>query len=268
MPADVGHILLEGEDEECPCCGFPNRVPPAPGAKPEEPINQTDPTGTTTTNNRPEEPPVTKEEQTQQPTNRSKWGGLIVSLFIYGLVLVLSSIIVFSDKLELSRYIDATTQNRDSWVFALVAMLILLFYSFYVGFSRSLSDYTIMEPYRWLPFIFTATSFPLIMAEPTRRWLIDLHLLNSDFFGLYRPNCPPSWECLSTAGILFSLIFTYVGYALLLVGILFHLKIGVSGDTSVSAHVKRTDRRRVSSRLSMHSGRNSQRNSRMSGIMN
>ncbi|PRP89127.1 Src protein [Planoprotostelium fungivorum] len=244
---DITDILFEEEDDEvCPCCDFPRRTPHAPGSKPAEEPNQqqssTNDYGVAGENKQVEE----YVESIEKKRSAAGVGGVVLSFFLYTTALVVSSGLIFYDKFSWLDFLKVSDYNRDSWILTLILLSVLVVYSFIVGFKNTIREDGIHEPYRWLPLVFTSVAFPLIMAEPTRRWLIDLGFLDAQFFGQYIKGCVDgNWKCLSTSGILIAFIFTYVGYILLLFGLVFQYKIGMRYE---EIRKREMIKRRVSSR--------------------
>lgn len=72
------------------------------------------------------------------------------------------------------------------------------------------------------PVILALVAIPLIMADPTRHVLQDAELIGG---AMYRPGCHPNHGlhgllCLTVVGWLITVLCTYVGFALLLGGVL------------------------------------------------
>lgn len=80
---------------------------------------------------------------------------------------------------------------------------------------------------RFGPFYLICLSAPLIMADLVRHALQDSGLwLADEGSAEYRDNCQAEdWSCLSTVGWLFTIVFTYVGFAVLFVATMWNAHI-------------------------------------------
>jgi len=85
--------------------------------------------------------------------------------------------------------------------------------------------------HKYGPTYLTVASGFLVMADLTRHVLEDLNwwperLSNGWGAGEYREDCPTEvMHCLSTVGVLFTIVFTYTGFTLLVVGTLWNANI-------------------------------------------
>ncbi|KNC77605.1 hypothetical protein SARC_09937 [Sphaeroforma arctica JP610] len=73
---------------------------------------------------------------------------------------------------------------------------------------------------RFGPFYLTLMAVPLVMADLTRHILQDSGYWPSPGSSMYRSGCTSHWHilCLSKVGFWFTIVFTYSGFALLVVG--------------------------------------------------
>jgi len=87
--------------------------------------------------------------------------------------------------------------------------------------------------HKWGPTYLTVVAGFLIMADLTRHILEDVgawpeRLGYNDAWGSgeYRADCPEeTMHCLSPMGVLFTIVFTYLGFALLVVGTMWNANI-------------------------------------------
>jgi len=80
--------------------------------------------------------------------------------------------------------------------------------------------------YRYGPFYFVLLSVPLVMADLTRHILQDTNVWPEPGSAEYRDGCPTeNVTCLSTVGIIFTIICTYFGFTFLAIGVLWNAKI-------------------------------------------
>jgi len=74
--------------------------------------------------------------------------------------------------------------------------------------------------HRWGPFYCCLLSIPFVMADLSRHVLMDYHYISLPMYNS-NPNCTSStMRCLSAYGWLFTVLFTYSGYTLLITGVL------------------------------------------------
>ncbi|KAK9813126.1 hypothetical protein WJX72_009501 [[Myrmecia] bisecta] len=88
---------------------------------------------------------------------------------------------------------------------------------------------------KWGPLVLVVLSVPLVMADLTRHVLQDAGIWPSPGSDMYRPDCDHSARhlggitCLSLVGWLFTIVFTYLGFACLIAGVLWgadiHIKL-------------------------------------------
>jgi len=76
------------------------------------------------------------------------------------------------------------------------------------------------------PFYMVLMAFPLIMADLVRHILQDTNVWPEPGSAEYRDQCPDeTMKCLSTVGIIFTVVCTYLGFILLAVGVFWNAKI-------------------------------------------
>eukprot|EP00727_Mastigamoeba_balamuthi_P012128 m51a1_g7538 hypothetical protein (147) ;mRNA; r:60466-61138 len=69
------------------------------------------------------------------------------------------------------------------------------------------------------PFYLSLVATVLVLLDPLRHVLQDAKIWTNS--SMYRPGCEPATiKCLSVLGVFFTIIFTYSGYAMLLVSVL------------------------------------------------
>lgn len=78
---------------------------------------------------------------------------------------------------------------------------------------------------RFGPLIFTIAAALLIMAEPTRHALQDTGVWPEPGSAQYKPHCGESMSCLTTVGIMFTIVCTYTGFICLAIGGLWNANI-------------------------------------------
>eukprot|EP01117_Protostelium_nocturnum_P002336 TRINITY_DN1299_c0_g1_i1.p1 TRINITY_DN1299_c0_g1~~TRINITY_DN1299_c0_g1_i1.p1 ORF type:complete len:134 (-),score=29.05 TRINITY_DN1299_c0_g1_i1:203-604(-) len=82
------------------------------------------------------------------------------------------------------------------------------------------------ETYRWIPLILTLVAAFMIMAEPSRHYLIDKALIPGFMFREYKAGCgSETWKCLALPGIIFTILFTYIGFFLLFWGTMWNANL-------------------------------------------
>lgn len=86
--------------------------------------------------------------------------------------------------------------------------------------------------HRYLPLYLVLASIPLIMADPTRHVLQDADIWRPPSSSMYiGGDCDPKglkgFMCLSLVGWLFTIVFTYTGFGMLLAGVV--IGAGVPG---------------------------------------
>eukprot|EP01134_Creolimax_fragrantissima_P004789 CFRG4789T1 len=89
----------------------------------------------------------------------------------------------------------------------------------YVWWKTSLSRRgTHMQ--KFAPFYVTLLAVPLVMADLTRHVLQDSGFWPAPGSSMYRSNCKSHWRilCLSQIGFWFTIVFTYSGFACLVIG--------------------------------------------------
>jgi len=80
--------------------------------------------------------------------------------------------------------------------------------------------------HRYGPFYLVLFAVPLVMADLTRHILQDTNVWPEPGSAEYRDGCPDETiSCLSTVGIIFTIICTYLGFICLAVGVLWNAKI-------------------------------------------
>jgi len=76
------------------------------------------------------------------------------------------------------------------------------------------------------PTLFVIASFPLIMADPLRHVLQDGDVWLPPGSSEYRPDChDETFHCLSVLGVFFTIIFTYTGFLLLVIGTMWNANL-------------------------------------------
>lgn len=76
------------------------------------------------------------------------------------------------------------------------------------------------------PTILVCMAFPLIIADLVRHVLADKGVWTGHSVAMYRDDCDEETiKCLSTTGVFFTIIFTYVGFILLACGTLWNANI-------------------------------------------
>jgi len=80
------------------------------------------------------------------------------------------------------------------------------------------------------PLILVCCAFPLIIADPLRHVFQDANIWPSPGSNQYRAGCASETEnenikCLSIVGVFFTIIFTWSGFALLIVGTMWNANI-------------------------------------------
>jgi len=77
---------------------------------------------------------------------------------------------------------------------------------------------------KWGPLYISLLSIPLVMADLVRHMLLDAHLIND--LQMYKKKCEGSnAKCLTSMGWLFTVFFTWTGYACLFVGVFWAIDI-------------------------------------------
>ena len=118
-----------------------------------------------------------------------------------------------------------------SFVVTLVVLLLTVGYLFY--HARVWREGSCCKKYG--PVTLAAIGALLIMADPMRHFLHDNHWWylypkhEGDWFpgsAMYYKGCEEeAWHCLSVVGILFTLVFTYLGFILLTIGTMWNADI-------------------------------------------
>lgn len=78
---------------------------------------------------------------------------------------------------------------------------------------------------RYGPLYLVLLAIPLVMADLTRHVLQDSGIWSGPSSAMYRPHCGHSERrlggitCLSVTGWLFTIIFTYTGFACMMIGV-------------------------------------------------
>jgi len=76
------------------------------------------------------------------------------------------------------------------------------------------------------PFYMVLISFPLIMADLIRHILQDTNVWPEPGSAEYRDQChEETMACLSTVGIIFTVVCTYLGFIFLAIGVFWNAKI-------------------------------------------
>jgi len=77
------------------------------------------------------------------------------------------------------------------------------------------------------PLIVVMISVPMVLADPTRHVLQDANLWLPPSSSEYRSDChDETIRCLSVVGVLFTIVMTYFGFALLIYGTLWNANFG------------------------------------------
>lgn len=104
--------------------------------------------------------------------------------------------------------------------------------------SSNLAQYVAWKAYgrrgshwnRWGPTYLVVASVPLTAADYIRHILLDANLGIAKHMEMYRPGCEKrgfaAAECLSMVGLFVTIICTYVGFACLIVGIIWAADLG------------------------------------------
>lgn len=85
---------------------------------------------------------------------------------------------------------------------------------------------------RFGPLYLVAASVPLVMADLTRHVLQDSGIWPSPSSDMYRPHCNHSVKrfggiyCLTLVGWLFTIVFTYLGFACMILGVFWAADLG------------------------------------------
>eukprot|EP00127_Corallochytrium_limacisporum_P004047 Clim_evm96s156 gene=Clim_evmTU96s156 len=78
---------------------------------------------------------------------------------------------------------------------------------------------------RWGPAYLVCMAVPLVMADLIRHVLLDAGMWTKGA-GMYRPGCSGSnFKCLSVTGWLFTIVFTYLGFAVLMAGMIWSANV-------------------------------------------
>src|SRR5687767_9203899 len=100
-------------------------------------------------------------------------------------------------------------------------MLVLMAYTARTSQRRSGTKWQ-----RYGPMILVMVSVPLVMADPTRHVLQDANIWKPPSSSEYRAGChSETIRCLSVLGVFFTIIFTYVGFACLILGTLWYANV-------------------------------------------
>jgi len=76
------------------------------------------------------------------------------------------------------------------------------------------------------PFILMLIAAPLIMADPIRHIFQDTNIWPSPGSSEYRHGCPDeAIHCLTVLGVFFTIVFTYLGFALMIVGTMWNANL-------------------------------------------
>jgi len=125
--------------------------------------------------------------------------------------------------------VTAAARTTGHWISFAVTGAMMLGLAIYVGYHSRARYGTHFQKYG--PTYLTIISGFLVMADLTRHVLEDLNwwperARNGWGSGEYREDCPTEqMSCLSTVGILFTIVFTYSGFALLVIGTLWNANI-------------------------------------------
>jgi len=96
-------------------------------------------------------------------------------------------------------------------------LILMIIYTAYTSKRRSGTFWN-----KYGPLILVCASFPLIMAEPTRHLLGDQGVLG-DWASEYKDNCDTeTMKCLSVTGWVSTILCTYIGFTLLVIGSLWN----------------------------------------------
>jgi len=108
--------------------------------------------------------------------------------------------------------------HTTSFVLTLVMLLALLAYVVRCSKRRRGTTWK-----KYGPTILTIISIPLIMADPSRHVLQDQGAWPPPSSNEYRAGCPTATiRCLSVLGVFFTIIFTYLGFCVLMYGSLWN----------------------------------------------
>jgi len=100
-------------------------------------------------------------------------------------------------------------------------LLGIMAYTHYKAKSRKGDFWT-----KYGPTILVYLSLPLIMADPLRHVLQDQGVWKPPYSSEYRPDCDQEIiRCLSVLGVFFTIIFTYTGFALLIIGTMWNANL-------------------------------------------
>lgn len=120
--------------------------------------------------------------------------------------------------------VSAAARNLGHYIAFGLTLAVMLGLCIYVGLKRKQrfgSCWKINGP---LILTFIASLF--IMADATRHVLQDLEWWPEPGSDEYRPDChEETYACLSVVGWLFTVVFTYLGFALLVVGTMWNANI-------------------------------------------
>ncbi|PRP73158.1 outer membrane autotransporter barrel domain-containing protein [Planoprotostelium fungivorum] len=170
--------------------------------------------------NKTEEPqPLVPAEQPGASSNQEEGTetvdkkGMILSLVIL-IGTVTSSARVLGHKVAFGEIHLPPRDNDGLSATTIIMMTLLNGYMLRCAFTKRRH-----ETYRWIPLLLTLLAALMIMAEPSRHLFMDFGLLSSQFFSEYRSDCDSeTLRCLSRAGIIFTVLFTYIGFVLLFWG--------------------------------------------------
>lgn len=128
----------------------------------------------------------------------------------------------------------------------MAALTNLAQYAAWKGLGRRGSHWS-----RYGPAYLIAASVPLVLADNMRHLLQDAGIWPSPGSDMYLPDCPHSVHgfggltCLTLVGWLFTIVFTYTGFGLMMVGVAW------GADLHIKLPKAYTDIRRVRSHRSL-----------------
>lgn len=127
--------------------------------------------------------------------------------------------------------VTATARTLGHWVSFGVTLAMMIGLAIYIGYSAKRRSGSRCR--KWGPTYLTIAAGFLIMADLTRHILEDVgawpeRMGYHNWFGAgeYRDTCPEeTMRCLSVMGVLFTIIATYTGFILLVIGTMWNANI-------------------------------------------